>query len=558
MSSSTQFYRNLVGLGNIGVGATNVPTSNIQVTGNVYASNALVSPLILGTSLVGTHYGVIAGSNTITGSTISGTTLYGTLAGSNTITGSTISGTTLYGTLAGSNTGAFSSISLGTALSIANGGTGQTTASTAFNALSPMTTLGDIIYGGASGTGTRLAGSTTSSIVFLSQTGTGSVSAAPVWTASTGTGSVVMSASPTLSGTITGGTFSGTHSGSGASLTNLPLNQFTGLTAGGVAYGSATTTIATNSAGTSGQALLSGGAGAPTWGTLGLAYGGTGATSAQAAMNALAGAVTSAQYLRGNGTNVVMSAIQVSDVPTLNQNTTGSSGSCTGNSATATTAVNVSGGSVSCTSVTSSGTIQTSYAQGGNAPNTGQAYFYNPTNSAGQNASCGVRLAGATAGSAYYSYDVNGVAGFSHGITGASQNLVFRAAWDFSSGTLYTMDRSGNFTATGDIIAYSDRRIKTDIKQIEGALDKVSQIGGYTFTRTDDVSKGQRQAGVIAQELLEVLPEVVRVNEETGYYTVSYGNITALLIEALKEERKAREALEERISQLELKERASI
>jgi ABC-type Na+ transport system ATPase subunit NatA len=120
------------------------------------------------------------------------------------------------------------------------------------------------------------------------------------------------------------------------------------------------------------------------------------------------------------------------------------------------------------------------------------------------------------------------------------------------------MDRSGNFTAIGDIIAYSDRRIKTDIKQIEGALDKVSQIGGYTFTRTDDVSKGQRQAGVIAQELLEVLPEVVRVNEETGYYTVSYGNITALLIEALKEERKAREALEERIARLELKERISM
>jgi len=538
MSSTTQFYRNLVGLGNIGVGTTTAPSSNIQVTGNVYASNALVSPLILGTSLVGTHYGVIAGSNTITGSTISGTTLYGTLAGS--------------------NTGAFSSISLGTALSIANGGTGQTTASTAFNALSPMTTLGDIIYGGTSGAGTRLAGSTTSSIVFLSQTGTGSASAAPAWTTSTGTGSVVMSAAPTLSGTITGGTFSGTHSGSGASLTNLPLNQFTGLTAGGVAYGSASTTIATNSAGTSGQALLSGAAGAPTWGTLGLANGGTGATSAQSAMNALAGAVTSAQYLRGNGTNVVMSAIQASDVPTLNQNTSGSSGSCTGNSATATTAVNVSGGSVSCTSVTSSGTIQTSYAQGSNAPNSGQAYFYNPTNSAGQNASCAVRIAGASAGSAYYSYDVNGVAGFSHGITGASQNLVFRPAWDFSGSSYFTMDRSGNFTAIGDIIAYSDRRIKTDIKQIEGALDKVSQIGGYTFTRTDDVSKGQRQAGVIAQELLEVLPEVVRVNEETGYYTVSYGNITALLIEALKEERKAREALEERIARLELKERISM
>lgn len=58
-------------------------------------------------------------------------------------------------------------------------------------------------------------------------------------------------------------------------------------------------------------------------GTLPFANGGTGAISRQDAMDALAGAVTSGSYLRGNGTDVVMSAIQVADVPTLNQNTTG-------------------------------------------------------------------------------------------------------------------------------------------------------------------------------------------------------------------------------------------
>jgi hypothetical protein len=60
-------------------------------------------------------------------------------------------------------------------------------------------------------------------------------------------------------------------------------------------------------------------------GVVALANGGSGQTSAQAAMNAFAGAVTSGSYLRGNGTNVVMSTIQAADVPTLNQNTTGSS-----------------------------------------------------------------------------------------------------------------------------------------------------------------------------------------------------------------------------------------
>jgi len=76
-----------------------------------------------------------------------------------------------------------------------------------------------------------------------------------------------------------------------------------------------------------------------------IAKGGTGATTAQTAINALAAATTSGQYLRGNGTNVVMSAIQAADVPTLNQDTTG----------TATTATNLSGGTASTSAVAANG-----------------------------------------------------------------------------------------------------------------------------------------------------------------------------------------------------------
>jgi hypothetical protein len=64
--------------------------------------------------------------------------------------------------------------------------------------------------------------------------------------------------------------------------------------------------------------------------TVQITQGGTGQTTQQAALNALAGATTSAEFLRGNGTNVTMSAIQASDVPTLNQNTTGTAASLSG------------------------------------------------------------------------------------------------------------------------------------------------------------------------------------------------------------------------------------
>lgn len=70
-------------------------------------------------------------------------------------------------------------------------------------------------------------------------------------------------------------------------------------------------------------------------GTVALANGGSGQTTAQLGMNAFAGAVTSGSYLRGNGTNVVMSTIQVADVPTLNQNTTGTASNVTGTVAVA-------------------------------------------------------------------------------------------------------------------------------------------------------------------------------------------------------------------------------
>ena len=114
-----------------------------------------------------------------------------------------------------------------------------------------------------------------------------------------------------------------------------------------------------------------------------------------------------------------------------------------------------------------------------------------------------------------------------------------------TTGPGYTLDVSGTIRATGDVIAYSDRRVKTDLRLIKNALDKVSNINGYTYVRTD-VENPERQAGVIAQEVLEVLPEVV-YKDKNDRYNVAYGNLTALLIEALKEERQKRETLEKSV-----------
>jgi len=88
---------------------------------------------------------------------------------------------------------------------------------------------------------------------------------------------------------------------------------------------------------------------------------------------------------------------------------------------------------------------------------------------------------------------------------------------------------TGTISATGDITAFSDKRYKDDLLVIESALDKVKQLTGYTYTL-----HGNRSAGLLAQDVLEVLPEVVKGSEETNY-SLAYGNLMGLVVEAIKE-----------------------
>ena len=91
--------------------------------------------------------------------------------------------------------------------------------------------------------------------------------------------------------------------------------------------------------------------------------------------------------------------------------------------------------------------------------------------------------------------------------------------------------------------------VKTNIEVIPDALEKVKKLSGYTFNRTDTKHE-VKQTGVIAQEVMEVLPEAVNGDDEGGY-SVAYGNMAGILIEAIKEQQTQIEDLNDKVNTLE-------
>lgn len=151
--------------------AADVPTLNQNTTGSAASFTGNLAGDVTGTQ----------GATTV--GKINGTSLAGLATGilkNTTTTGvPSIAVAADFPTLNQNTTGTAANVT-GT-VALGNGGTGQTTAAAAYNALSPMTTLGDIEYESAANTASRLAGNTTTTKKFLTQTGTGTVSAAPGW-----------------------------------------------------------------------------------------------------------------------------------------------------------------------------------------------------------------------------------------------------------------------------------------------------------------------------------------------------------------------------------------
>jgi hypothetical protein len=199
----------------------------------------------------------------------------------------------------------------------------------------------------------------------------------------------------------------------------------------------------------------------------------------------------------------------------------------------------------------------TSYYQAGNwiqlnggfglyCPGTNGAHFYPNTASSYTTWS----LAGSKGGygGIYDSYSA--VAGFMY--DSAGNGGVYREAngrWYFyyllgnscmgigtsTTSASYGMYVSGAIYSTGDICAYSDARKKENIVTVENALDKVLKLRGVNYNMIDDETK-TRKIGVIAQETEPILPEVVTYAADVDEYSVMYGNMSGLFIEAFKEQ----------------------
>jgi len=273
----------------IGDGTTQrevVDVSSVQTLTNKIIGGGQISGNIAGNAANVT--GTVGVSNGGTGAV----TLTGYVKGTGTTAmtaAATIPGADISGNISGN------AVNVTGIVAIANGGTGQATAAAGFNALSPITTLGDLIVGSAANTSSRLAGSTSATPMFLKQTGTGTVSALPVWSALAAGDIPILNQNTTGTASNVTGIVAFLNGGTGASTVQGAINATNPhTTLGDISFRDATNVVR------------------------------------------LAGNITAAkQFLTQTGTGAASAApvwagIGTADVPTLNQNTTGTAANVTG------------------------------------------------------------------------------------------------------------------------------------------------------------------------------------------------------------------------------------
>lgn len=414
------------------------------------------------------------------------------------------------------------------ALPTGNGGTGLTTY-----------TLGDIVYSSATNTLDKLAGNTTTTKLFLSQTGTGGGSAAPVWAQPAASDISGLAASATtdttnaanistgtlpsarLNGSYTGVTGVGTLAAGTWNATAIAAiyggTGQTSYTQGDLLYAASSTTIGRLADVIAGNALISGGVGSdPAWGKIGLQ---THVDGTLQVANGGTGATTLTGYVYGNGTGAMTASTSIPNSATTAASTNTANAIVardgSGNFSAGTITATLNGNASTATSANSATSATT--ATSANTWTTGRTLTIGST--------------GKTVdGSANVSWTLAEVTG----TTGTPQfgSLGVGTA---ASGT------TGEIRATNNVTAYfSDDRLKTRIGAIENALDKLCSLDGFYY-QVNETGQAlgyevKREVGVSAQQVQAVMPEIVAPAPiDDRYLTVRYDRALPLVIEAIKE-----------------------
>jgi hypothetical protein len=314
----------------------------------------------------------------------------------------------------------------------------------------------------------------------------------------------------------------------------------TSPTAGGIAWGSSASAIGYTAAGTAGQVLKSNGTSAPSWVdattlTAGYVTNGVYIGTDQT----ITGTKTfSAQVLVSSGTAVVPSIAFSADTG----QDTGFYWIGDGSIGFASNGVKAgqidAGGKLTMVGdiITVNGTIKGKYLEATTS-------FTSPTITSTGNISANGYLTVGVGASASSIYMNDSTSAESTRQIYCDNNKIGFLTTGLGWGSY--CDNDGSWTSVAEVTAYSDARIKTNIERIPNALAKVGQLNGYTYDRTD--VEMHRQTGVMAQEVLKVLPEAVRGSEDT-VYTVAYGNLVGLLIEAINELNTKVDRLQEQLS----------
>jgi hypothetical protein len=250
-------------------------------------------------------------------------------------------------------------------------------------------------------------------------------------------------------------------------------------------------------------------------------------------------------------------AIAAADVPTLNQNTTGTA-------TNATNAANIAVTDTTTTNATHYVTFTTGTSGNQVLRVDSSTLTFNPSTNVFTvptvNSTTAVQGGNGSAGAPAFSFsgDTNtgmynisaDVLGFA---TAGAVRMRITAGGAMGLGITPT-DTAGRFEASNDIVAFStsDKRWKNNIVKIDSPLEKISQISGVEFDWIEDEplhgNKGH-DVGVIAQEIELVIPEAVQTRE-SGMKAVQYDKIIPLLIESIKEQQKQIDELKELVNKL--------